>query len=43
VNEPKEAGTYSVTFDASKLTGGIYFARLMSNEHQQVIKMAIVK
>ncbi|MFA6469446.1 MAG: GLUG motif-containing protein [Bacteroidota bacterium] len=43
VNEVKEAGTYSTLFDASKLTGGVYFAQLSSNGRSQIRKIVLVK
>ncbi|MEW6061014.1 MAG: cohesin domain-containing protein [Bacteroidota bacterium] len=43
VNEVKEAGYYSVTFDASKLSSGIYFTRLQSGEKIQMKKMLLLK
>ncbi|MFA6469868.1 MAG: GLUG motif-containing protein [Bacteroidota bacterium] len=43
VNEVKEAGSYSVTFDASKLSSGIYFARLQNGDKVQLKKMLMMK
>ena len=43
VNETKESGSYEVTFDASKLTSGIYFSRLESNGKQITKKMTLLK
>ncbi len=43
VNEVKEAGYYSVTFDASKLSSGIYFAKLQSGDKVQLKKMLMIK
>jgi uncharacterized delta-60 repeat protein len=43
VNEVKEAGSYSVTFDASKLSSGIYFARLQSGDKVQLKKLILIK
>lgn len=43
VNETKEAGYYSAAFDASKLSSGIYFARLQSGERTQLKKMQLLK
>ena len=43
VNEVKEAGNYSVTFDASRFSSGIYFARLQSGDKVQLKKMLLIK
>ncbi|MFA6469862.1 MAG: LamG-like jellyroll fold domain-containing protein [Bacteroidota bacterium] len=43
VNEVKEAGSYSTTFDASTLSSGIYFARLQSGNNVQLKKMTLLK
>lgn len=46
VNETKSAGTYDVTFDASKLSSGIYYAVLKigrQNELVKTIKMSLIK
>ncbi|MFA6470061.1 MAG: T9SS type A sorting domain-containing protein [Bacteroidota bacterium] len=43
VNEVKEAGNYSATFNASKLSSGMYFARLQSGHKVQLKKMLLVK
>ncbi len=43
VNEIKETGYYSVTFDASKLSSGIYFAKLQSGDQIQLKKMMLIK
>ncbi|MFA6470066.1 MAG: LamG-like jellyroll fold domain-containing protein [Bacteroidota bacterium] len=43
VNEVKEAGSYSATFDASQLSSGIYFARLQSGDKVQLKKMVLMK
>ncbi len=43
VNEVKEAGYYSVTFDASKLSSGIYFVKLQSGEKVQLKKMILLR
>lgn len=43
VNEMKIAGYYSVTFDASKLSSGIYFAKLQSGEKVKMKKIAFIK
>jgi alpha-tubulin suppressor-like RCC1 family protein len=43
VNEVKEAGSYSATFDASKLSSGMYFTRLTSDGRSQVIKILLLR
>lgn len=43
VNEVKSAGSYSVQFDASSLSSGIYFARLEAGSAVQIQKMTLVK
>ncbi|MDD8017699.1 MAG: T9SS type A sorting domain-containing protein [Bacteroidota bacterium] len=43
VNEVKEAGSYEATFDASKLSSGIYFYQLKSGQFSSVKKMMLIK
>ncbi|MEW5799869.1 MAG: T9SS type A sorting domain-containing protein [Bacteroidota bacterium] len=44
VNEPLEAGVYHQrTFDATKLSSGVYFARLQSGNKTQLKKMILMK
>ncbi|MDD8017452.1 MAG: glycerophosphodiester phosphodiesterase family protein [Bacteroidota bacterium] len=43
VDELKGPGRYSVNFDASILSGGIYFAQLKSSEKMDVKKMMLIK
>ncbi len=43
VNEKKEAGTYSIQFDAFSLTSGIYFYELRTNGLLQTKKMTVMK
>jgi hypothetical protein len=43
VDETKTAGSYAVTFDASALSNGTYFARLTSGGSQRMIKMMLLK
>ncbi|MFZ4619338.1 MAG: T9SS type A sorting domain-containing protein [Bacteroidota bacterium] len=43
VNEVKEAGTYSVQFNATPLSSGVYLYRLQSNEFTSVKRMLLVK
>jgi photosystem II stability/assembly factor-like uncharacterized protein len=43
VNEMKEAGWYSATFNASQFASGIYFARLQSGDKLQLKKMLLLR
>jgi hypothetical protein len=43
INENKAAGNYSVDFNASNLTSGVYFYRLESNGFVDTKKMMLVK
>ncbi len=43
VDELKEAGIYSVNFDASNLPSGIYFYELKAESFRQTKKMLLVK
>lgn len=43
VNELKQPGKYSVTFDASNLSSGIYFYKLQVNSNALVKKMILMK
>jgi len=43
VNENLSVGTYSYTFDASKLSSGIYFYTLKSNNFSETKKMMLIK
>ena len=43
VNEVKQAGYYSATFDASKLASGIYISTIKTNKFTQSKKMMLVK
>jgi hypothetical protein len=43
VNEVKEAGSYEATFNASKLSSGIYFYQLKSGQFSSVKKMMLIK
>ena len=43
VNEVKEAGRYSTQFDGTKLSSGIYVARLQSGGKVQLKKMLLLK
>jgi hypothetical protein len=43
VNEEKEAGSYSVTFDASRLPSGVYIYRLQTSAFVENKKMTLIK
>jgi hypothetical protein len=43
VNEQQEAGSYSVTFDASNLPSGAYIYRLQTSEFVKNMKMLLIK
>lgn len=43
VNENKEAGNYSINFDASNLPSGVYIYKLQAGEFTQSKKMTLVK
>lgn len=43
VNEYKTAGTYKVTFDAQKLTSGIYFYWIETGDFNSIRKMILLK
>ncbi|MGI0013722.1 MAG: YCF48-related protein [Nitrososphaera sp.] len=43
VNEPKAAGDYKVSFDASKFSNGVYFYRLQVGSFVQLRKMLLLK
>lgn len=43
VNEEKQAGTYTVTFDASYLASGIYFYTITASDFQKTKKMILIK
>jgi len=43
VNEVKQAGYYSVDFNGSSLSSGIYFYRLQSGDFIQTTRMVIIK
>ncbi len=43
VNEVKEAGIYSVSFNASGLSSGVYVACLQSGDKRQYKKMVLIK
>jgi hypothetical protein len=43
VNETKEAGSYQVTFNASKLASGVYFYKLQAGSYSSVKKLVLMK
>jgi hypothetical protein len=43
VNDYKQPGTHSVTFDASRLASGTYFYRLVAGNHHDVKKFTVLK
>ena len=43
INEEKPAGNYSVNFDGSDLSSGIYFYRLTASEFNQTKKLILIK
>jgi hypothetical protein len=43
VNETKEAGNYSLDFNAVSLSGGIYFYKLTAGTFTQAKQMMLVK
>ena len=43
VNEQKGAGTYSVKFEASSLSGGVYFYKLEAGNFIQTRKLLFLK
>jgi hypothetical protein len=43
INEARTAGSYTETFDASRLSSGTYFYRLESGSFVQTKKMIIMK
>jgi hypothetical protein len=43
VNENKPAGFYTVNFDASKLSSGVYFYTIKTNEFFDRKKMIVMK
>lgn len=43
VNEEKQAGEYTATFDADRLSSGIYFYTITAKDFQQSKKMLLIK
>jgi tetratricopeptide (TPR) repeat protein len=43
VNEEKQPGYYEIAFDASNLSGGVYFYRIITKDFVKTMKMLLVK
>ena len=43
VDEYKQAGNYTVTFNAENLTSGVYIYRLVSGENNAMNRMLLIK
>jgi len=43
VNEGKQAGNYQIDFDATELTGGVYFYQLLTGPFVETKKMILMK
>ena len=43
INQEVEAGYHELLFDASNLSGGVYFYKIESGEFQQTKKMIVLK
>jgi hypothetical protein len=43
VSNPYRAGEYSVDFDASKLSSGVYFYRIIAGDFISTKKMVLLK
>jgi hypothetical protein len=43
INEEKAAGSYDFTFDASKLSSGVYMYKIESGNYQETKKMVLIK
>jgi len=43
VNERLQPGTYETTFDGSQLTSGVYFCRMKTDQHSDIIKVVLIK
>ena len=43
VNEEKQVGNYEIDFNATELTGGVYFYQLTTNTFVDTKKMILIK
>ena len=43
VNKEQKPGNYSVQFDASEISSGIYYYKLLTNNYSQTKKMIVLK
>lgn len=43
INEKQNAGTYKVEFDGSKLSSGVYYYQLRTNDFMHTKKMLLIK
>ncbi|MBX2976728.1 MAG: T9SS type A sorting domain-containing protein [Ignavibacteriaceae bacterium] len=43
INEEKQAGKYSIEFNASKISSGVYLYELRSNEYKSTKKLMLMK
>jgi hypothetical protein len=43
VNEDKPAGSYSYTFNASRLSSGVYFCRMQAGDFVKTSKLLLLK
>ena len=43
VGQQLNAGTYEITWDASRFSSGIYFAKLQTENYSKTIRLILVK
>ncbi|NQS98452.1 MAG: T9SS type A sorting domain-containing protein, partial [candidate division Zixibacteria bacterium] len=43
IDDYRPAGVYEAVFNASNLSGGVYFARLTAGNYQQTQKLLLIK